>query len=245
MALPNIHIGTMAGKLNGVMPRRRQRLVDLVDVDAGRRLLAEAALEQLRDAARELQVLEAASELAQGIGRDLAVLGREQGGDVAAMVLHEVPDAEHDFGPLRQRGRPPARKRGLRGGDGAVHLVGRGEVHPLRLGACRGIEDGAPAAGGTGDGVAPDPVADGRERGCGSGTRGIGELGHRSDLCGTLGTLVAVTLPRSAPRRGGSGDRAGRIRSGVASRSGQAAPVPLRSAEVAGIRPRAAGRQPP
>ena len=37
-ALPNIHIGTMAGKLNGVMPADdAQRLADLVDVDAARR----------------------------------------------------------------------------------------------------------------------------------------------------------------------------------------------------------------
>ena len=35
MALANIHIGTMAGKLNGVMPAdHAQRLADLVDVDA-------------------------------------------------------------------------------------------------------------------------------------------------------------------------------------------------------------------
>ena len=54
-----------------------ERLADLVDVDAGRDLLAEAALEQVRDAGGELEVLEAAGDLAERVGRDLAVLGGE------------------------------------------------------------------------------------------------------------------------------------------------------------------------
>ena len=41
IALANIHIGTIAGKLNGVMPATTpERLADRVDVDAGRGLLA-------------------------------------------------------------------------------------------------------------------------------------------------------------------------------------------------------------
>ena len=64
-----------------------ERLADLVDVDAARDLLGEAALEQARDAARELEVLEAAGDLAEGIGRDLAVLGGEQRGDLLAVRL--------------------------------------------------------------------------------------------------------------------------------------------------------------
>ena len=134
MALPNIHIGTMAGKLNGVMPGDdAQRLADLVDVDAARDLLAEAALEQVRDAAGELEVLEAARDLAQRVGRDLAVLGGQQRGEVAAMGVDEVPDPEQDLGALRERGRAPGRERRLGGGDGGVHLLDRGEVDPLRL----------------------------------------------------------------------------------------------------------------
>ena len=55
-----------------------QRLADLVHVDARRGLFAEPALQQVRDAARELEVLEAAGHLAQRVGRDLAVLGGQQ-----------------------------------------------------------------------------------------------------------------------------------------------------------------------
>jgi hypothetical protein len=48
--------------------------VDRVDVDAGRGLFGEAALQQVRDAAGELDVLEAARDLAHRVGQDLAVL---------------------------------------------------------------------------------------------------------------------------------------------------------------------------
>ena len=55
-----------------------ERLADRVDVDARRRLLGVAALEQVRDAAGELDVLQAAGDLAEGVAEHLAVLGREQ-----------------------------------------------------------------------------------------------------------------------------------------------------------------------
>ena len=63
-----------------------ERLADLVDVDAGADLLRVAALEQLRDAAGELEVLEAAGDLAQGVRGDLAVLGGQERRDLPAML---------------------------------------------------------------------------------------------------------------------------------------------------------------
>jgi len=57
IAVANIHIGTIAGKLNGVIPATTPsgwRI--LVDVDARRHLLREAALDEVRDPACELQV---------------------------------------------------------------------------------------------------------------------------------------------------------------------------------------------
>ena len=44
-----------------------ERLADLVDVDAARDLLGEAALHEVRDAGRELEVLEAAGDLAERV----------------------------------------------------------------------------------------------------------------------------------------------------------------------------------
>ena len=55
-----IHIGTMTGKLNGVMPAHdAERLAERVRVDAGGDLVGVLALEQLRDAAGELDDLAA------------------------------------------------------------------------------------------------------------------------------------------------------------------------------------------
>ena len=44
MAIGNIHIGTIAGKLNGVIPATTPGLANAVGVDAGRDLLGELAL---------------------------------------------------------------------------------------------------------------------------------------------------------------------------------------------------------
>ena len=87
IASANIHIGTIAGKLNGVMPADdAERLADRVDVDARRGLLRVAALQQVRDPARELDDLEPARDLAERVGEHLAVLGGEEPRDVLAVL---------------------------------------------------------------------------------------------------------------------------------------------------------------
>ena len=79
-ATGNIHIGTMAGKLNGVMPATTpERLAQRVAVDPRADVLGHLALEELRRADRELDHLDAARDLALGVGEDLAVLGRDGG----------------------------------------------------------------------------------------------------------------------------------------------------------------------
>ena len=78
-AIGNIHIGTIAGKLNGVMPAHtpsgwRTDQLSMPRAD----LLGELALQQMRDAAGELDDLEAAGDLALRVGQDLAVLLRDR-----------------------------------------------------------------------------------------------------------------------------------------------------------------------
>ena len=53
-----------------------ERLAERQQIDAGADVLAELALEQLRDAAGELDHLDAARDLALGVGERLAVLAR-------------------------------------------------------------------------------------------------------------------------------------------------------------------------
>ena len=74
------------------------RLPDRVDVDPGRGLLGEAALEERRDAAAELDHLEPARDLAERVRDDLAVLEREQPREVVAMGVEELPDPEEELG---------------------------------------------------------------------------------------------------------------------------------------------------
>ena len=105
-----------------------ERLADLVDVDAGRGLLAVAALQQVADAGRELEVLEAARDLAERVGGHLAVLGGQVRRELMAMRLDEVADAEEDLGAARERRRAPGREGRLRTGDRSIDLVRAREV---------------------------------------------------------------------------------------------------------------------
>ena len=89
-----------------------ERLTDRVDVDAGRRLLGEAALEQLRDPGGELDVLQAARDLAGGVAEDLAVLGGDDGGQLVGAGVQQLAEGEQHGGPARQRGRTPLLGRG-------------------------------------------------------------------------------------------------------------------------------------
>ena len=75
----NFHIGIIAGKLNGVMPATtpsgwRMR----IEVDAGAGAFGVFALQQMRNAAGELDHFEAALDVALGVGEGLAVLGRQK-----------------------------------------------------------------------------------------------------------------------------------------------------------------------
>ncbi len=69
IATPNIHIGIIAGKLNGVMPAHdAQRLAHRIDVDARPGALGVFALQRVRDAAGELDHLQPALHVAARIG---------------------------------------------------------------------------------------------------------------------------------------------------------------------------------
>ena len=106
----------------------------------------------MRDPAGELDHLEPSRDLAHRVGEHLAVLGRQQPGEVLAMLVEELADPEVDLGLARERGRAPGGERRLGGGDGAVDLLDGGEVDGAGLLARRGVPNGAAAAGLAGDG---------------------------------------------------------------------------------------------
>ena len=134
-----------------------ERLADLIDVDPGRDLLAEATLEQVRHAAGELDVLQAAGDLADASATVLRVAGPSER-DLLAVGVHQFAnrnmtsarrqkDAALTPGTRRARSRRPA------------HLGG---VAASTSACCSRLPvvDRQPARAGSGHGAAVDPVTD-------------------------------------------------------------------------------------
>ena len=92
------------------------RLAQRPAVDAAPDRVAVLALQQLRDAAGELDDLEPARDLAARIGEHLAVLARDDRGELAGMLLDQVAEPEQDARAAeRRRVRPLGEGRARRG----------------------------------------------------------------------------------------------------------------------------------
>ena len=137
-----------------------ERLADRVDVDPGRGLLREAALEQRRDPAAELDHLEPARHLAHRVGEHLAVLGGEQPREVLAVRVEELADPEEQLGAPAERERAPGGERLLRGLDGEVDLLDGAKSTAPVLHARRRVVDRADSARAALVALAADPVID-------------------------------------------------------------------------------------
>ncbi len=118
-----------------------ERLADRVDVDAAGGLLGVVALQQLRDPARVLDVLQAAGDLAHRVGEHLAVLGR-RASSPAPCGWRRPSSRRRNItsARLRQRRRPPRRERGPRRGDRRVDLGDRRQADLAGLLAGRRVE---------------------------------------------------------------------------------------------------------
>ena len=138
-----------------------ERLADRVDVDPAGGLLGVVTLDQLRDAAGELDVLETAGDLAHRIREHLAVLGGDERGDLLAVRVDQLAESEHHLGTLRQRRRAPCRERCPRRGDRGVDLVDGCEIHDAGLFTRRRVEHRRAVAGRRRDDPAIDPMRDG------------------------------------------------------------------------------------
>ena len=129
-ATGNIHSGTIAGKLNGVMPAHTPTgCRSEIAVHVGADVFAELALEQVRDAGGELDHLDAARDLALGVGQRLAVFLRDDLREILALRVHEIAEAHEDARAAQRRIRAPECQRGGGGRDGRVHVGGIAERH--------------------------------------------------------------------------------------------------------------------
>ena len=137
-----------------------ERLADRVDVDLRRDALGVAALEQVRDAAGELDDLEAARHLTERVGEDLAVLGGDERGHVLLLGVEQLAEGEEDLGALGEGGVPPLGE-GLLGDGHRLVDVGRSrEVDLAADEPGRGVVDVALPLGHAAVGLAADPVRD-------------------------------------------------------------------------------------
>ena len=157
------HSGTIAGKLNGEMTRdHAERSGGRVDVDAGRGVLGEAALEQVRDAAGELGHLEAAGHLAERVGEHLAVLGGDERGDVLLAPLSSSRNAKSTWVRLASETSAPAPRPRPPGRAATTSPTSAAEARsrtPVDLPGRR-VEDLARAVGRAVPGGAADEVGD-------------------------------------------------------------------------------------
>ena len=138
-----------------------ERLAEGEDVDPGGDLVRVVALEQLRDAAGELDDLQAAADLALGVGEDLAVLGGDQFGELVHVGRDEFAELEQHGGALGQGDVAPGIGGGAGGGDGGVQVCPVGQPQLRGDGAGGGVVDGLGAGALAGGFGAVDEVADG------------------------------------------------------------------------------------
>ena len=104
MAIGAIHSGTIAGKLNGVMPATTPSGSRNENTSTPRRgLVGVLALEQLRDAARVLDHLEPATHLTERVRDDLAVLRGDRRGQLVGVRDQLLPEREQHAGALADR----------------------------------------------------------------------------------------------------------------------------------------------
>ena len=124
-ATGNIHIGTIAGKLNGVIPAQTpigsSRRMAVHTAPDGRRM---CALEQVRRATRKLDHLDAALHLTHCVEKHLPVFLTDHSSERLLVALDELAESCQDARTAHRRRGTPRGKRRRCGGDGRID-VGR------------------------------------------------------------------------------------------------------------------------
>ena len=160
-ATGNIHIGTMQGKLNGVMPAttpsgwRSEWLSTLVPTFSVTSPFSRCGMPtansttsspRVTSPSASSWVLPCSAEISSAI--------------LSAFSMQQELELVEDARPAQRRGLRPGRPGRLGDGDDLADLVGRGERHPLLGDAGRRVEHIGKAAGLAGNARARDVVAE-------------------------------------------------------------------------------------
>ncbi len=133
------HERVAAGERDGEHPHRHhhreierrdprdhaQRLTQIPVVDAAADLVGEIGLQQIRNAAGELDDFDTADHFALRVREHLAVFTRDQHGKFVVVLVQQFLELEQNASALDRRGFAPGGKSGLRGLDRRVHFLDR------------------------------------------------------------------------------------------------------------------------
>ena len=135
-----------------------QRLAKSPVVDAGADLVGVVALQQLWNAACELDDVDAACHLSLGVSEHLPVLGRDHPRQRVAMAVHQLQERVEGPRASDWRGLGPGGKGRLGTGDRAGYLFSARESDLAGNGTGRRVIDRLAAPTGTGDLAVVDVV---------------------------------------------------------------------------------------
>ena len=160
-----------AGERDGEHPQRHHRgeierrdagahadrLPQRPAVDVAAHVVAELTLDEMRDAGRELDDLDAARDGAGGVGERLAVLLGDHAREILLVRLEELAKPHQDAGAAQRGPRAPLRERRRGGACRGVDVVGVRKRHVTDHLAGRRVGDVAVARRSCGDGSPADP----------------------------------------------------------------------------------------
>ncbi|ATZ28652.1 hypothetical protein SLAV_34405 [Streptomyces lavendulae subsp. lavendulae] len=137
-----------------------------VHVDAGAGVVGELALEEVRDPGGELDDLQAALEIAVGVGDGLAVLGRQQPGQGIPFAFDELEEAHQDAGAPLGVPLAPVGLRLLGVGDGGLGVGAPGQRNAGLDGAGVGVVHVGEEPGRAGGVLSADEMGEFTDHGC-------------------------------------------------------------------------------
>ena len=174
IAIGNIHSGTIAGKLNGVMPATTPSGWRSVYASMSAPTFSVNSLFRSCGAPHAYSTISMPRASSPAASESTLPCSREiDGDDFVGALLEQRLEPEHHAGAGERRRRRPAGKRGFRGIDGAADLGGGRERHAAAERARRGRVDVAEASRGAGRALASDPVGEGRDIGLAQGGGGV------------------------------------------------------------------------
>jgi hypothetical protein len=185
MASGKNHIGTIAGKLNGLITATgpsgwRIEVTSTCD----EAFSVKAPFSRWRSRRRTRRP-PARGDLTARVGQDLAVLGGDQRGELVSPGVQQLTEAEEQLGAAGQRRVPPARERRDGGRDGGRDVRWRGERHAARQLSGGGVGHVGVAVPGSLVVLAGDPVGQrprrlrGSLRACGGGRSRSSQASNR------------------------------------------------------------------